>query len=48
MQRPEPHISAKVSIRRVERYQNELLLQAVSEMYAAAGGPDPRGKKILL
>lgn len=48
MQRPEPQISAKVSIRRVDLYQDDLLLQAVSEMYVAAGGPDPNGKKILL
>ncbi|MFA5434577.1 MAG: DUF362 domain-containing protein [Candidatus Neomarinimicrobiota bacterium] len=48
MNRSEPDISNKVSVRRVERYRGDQLLQAVSEMYTAAGGPDPKGKKILL
>ncbi|MDD3095633.1 MAG: DUF362 domain-containing protein, partial [Candidatus Marinimicrobia bacterium] len=48
MNRSEPDISNKVSVRRVERYRDDQLLQAVSEMYTAAGGPDPKGKKILL
>lgn len=37
-----------VSVRRVSRYRNDSILKAVSEIYMAAGGPDPYGKKILL
>ncbi|MBN2780651.1 MAG: DUF362 domain-containing protein [Candidatus Marinimicrobia bacterium] len=40
--------NALVSVRKVATYDPERIFQAVSEIYAAAGGPDPRGKRVLL
>jgi len=39
---------AIVSVRKVPKYDRQDILRAVSEIYDAAGGPDPRGKKVLL
>ncbi len=41
-------ISTTVSVQRVPKYNVEDILKAVSEIYEAAGGPDPKGKKVLL
>ena len=41
-------LPATVSVRKVTRYNRTDILQAVSEIYEAAGGPDPKGMKILL
>ncbi len=37
-----------VSARKVPRYHFEDILKAVEEIYTAAKGPDPKGKKVLL
>ncbi|MBW6458733.1 MAG: DUF362 domain-containing protein, partial [FCB group bacterium] len=42
------NIPAIVSVRKVSKYDRMDILRAVAEIYEAAGGPDPRGKKVLL
>lgn len=37
-----------VSIRKVERYDYTDILNAIREVYIASGGPDPKGKRVLL
>ena len=37
-----------VSVRKVTKYHWEDILTAVEEIYKAADGPDPKGKKVLL
>jgi uncharacterized protein (DUF362 family)/Pyruvate/2-oxoacid:ferredoxin oxidoreductase delta subunit len=37
-----------VSVRKVKSYHWETILKAIEEIYTAAEGPDPRGKKVLL
>jgi uncharacterized protein (DUF362 family)/Pyruvate/2-oxoacid:ferredoxin oxidoreductase delta subunit len=37
-----------VSVRKVERYDQDQIYKAVAEIYKAANGPDPKGKKVLL
>jgi len=37
-----------VSVRKVSKYNHQEILKAVEEIYAAAKGPDPKGKKVLL
>ena len=37
-----------VSVRKVHKYHGKDILKAVKEIYEAAGGPDPKGKKVLL
>ena len=46
MASPASHI--KVAVRRVEKYRMRDLRSAVESIYGSAGGPNPRGKKILL
>jgi uncharacterized protein (DUF362 family)/Pyruvate/2-oxoacid:ferredoxin oxidoreductase delta subunit len=41
-------ISNIVSVRKVPKYKSHDILKAVKEIYKAAGGPDPKGKKVLL
>jgi uncharacterized protein (DUF362 family)/NAD-dependent dihydropyrimidine dehydrogenase PreA subunit len=48
MSQQDSHNFPRVSIRRVDKYDPGVLYRAVAEIYEASGGPDPRGKKILL
>ena len=41
-------LSTIVSVRKVQKYHSGDILKAVEEIYLAAGGPDPKGKKVLL
>ncbi|MCF7833438.1 MAG: DUF362 domain-containing protein [Candidatus Marinimicrobia bacterium] len=41
-------LSTVVSVRKVQKYHRGDILKAVEEIYVAAGGPDPKGKRILL
>ncbi len=41
-------LSTVVSVRKVQKYYSGDILKAVEEIYVAAGGPDPKGKKVLL
>jgi len=41
-------LSTVVSVRKVQKYHSGDILKAVEEIYAAAGGPDPKGKRVLL
>ncbi len=44
----EAKLSTLVSVRKVQKYHSGDILKAVEEIYVAAGGPDPKGKKVLL